>query len=157
LHWHCDEPALLCPAEVEGPARPADRNMKPTDPNPGNPPREWLTGYADGELSSPAREAVETWLRRDAEARRELANQEQLGPGNVELWQKMRAPEPSAAAWANMLARIEQGERSPEGVEPHRQPSSLRWWLAGVLAASTAVAASLFAVVALSRKPAPPQ
>jgi hypothetical protein len=131
--------------------------MKPTDPNPRHPPREWLAGYADGELSSPAREAVEAWLRTDPEARRELSNQESLGPGNVDLWQKARAPEPSEAAWANTLARIEQGEISPAGVEPHRQPSSPRWWLAGVLAASTAIAASLFAVVALSRKPAPPE
>jgi hypothetical protein len=131
--------------------------MKPTDPNPRHPPREWLAGYADGELSGPAREAVEAWLRADPEARSELANQELFGPGNVELWRKTRPPEPSEAAWANTLARIEQGERPPANIEPRRPPSPLRWWLAGVLAASTAVAASLFVVVALSRKPVPPE
>ncbi|HKB01542.1 MAG TPA: hypothetical protein VKD90_04940 [Gemmataceae bacterium] len=69
-------------------------------------PPEWLAAYADGELARQDSARVERWLADDPEAREQFDAQESLGPGNTELWEAVRPPTPSPAAWANTVRRI---------------------------------------------------
>ena len=98
---------------------------------PDHLPPDWLAAYADGELTECERARVERWLAEHPEARELVEAQEALGPGNVELWSAVRAPEPSGREWANTLAGI----RAQAPARPAR-----RWaaWLGTVGLMATA-------------------
>ena len=77
-----------------------------TPRRPDRLPPEWLAAYADGELPAEDRARVERWLADDPEARDLLDAQESLGPRNADLWDAVRPPTPSPAAWAHTVRRI---------------------------------------------------
>jgi anti-sigma factor RsiW len=66
-----------------------------------NPP-DWnrlLLAYVDNELTPAERVHVERYLAEHPHAYDLLADLEETGPGNIELWDSMEPPEPSEADW----------------------------------------------------------
>lgn len=123
----------------------------PANPDPANVPPAWLAAYADGELDTAARAAVERWLTDHPEALDELHSQRALSPANVALWDRAEPPAPSAEAWAAVRRGIDAGLNPPAPV-----PAGSRWRVfAGLAAAGTVAAAVWVAVGLLAPKPAP--
>src|SRR5262245_54111645 len=117
--------------------------MSPHD-DTDRPDPQRLAAYADGELPPAQRRAVEAWLARHPEARDEVEAQRRL----ARLWQDGGPPEPSEAAWSDVLARVEAAlpDAAAAGRVPRRKRSAGLVWLAGLSAAAAVAAAVLLAV-----------
>ena len=113
----------------------------------GPPPSpEQLAAYADGELDGrpemePLRRRIEAWLARHPEAAADLNAQRRL----AQLWQATTPPEPSEAAWQDVLARL---EPLPATAERGRRGPGLRF-AAWAVAALAATAAAVWLALAL--------
>ena len=119
-------------------------------PEHGAPTPEQLAAYADGELGPANRARVEAWLREHPEARAGVEAQRQL----AHLGQAAAPPEPGAAAWSGVLARVQAGlnAAAPAG---HRPTSRLP----GLLAVAGAAAVILLALAVAHfapHRPGPP-
>jgi anti-sigma factor RsiW len=105
-------------------------------------PPDWnrlLMAYADGELGPAERAAVERHLARHPEAFDLLADLEETGPGNFDLWDAMEPPAPSEADWLRTSQAI--------SVLAPRKRKRWPYVLAGSLAAcAVAVAGGLWMV-----------
>jgi anti-sigma factor RsiW len=122
--------------------------MSEQRPGDARAPRpEILAGYLDGELDPKARQEVDAWLAVHAEAAAEVEAQRQL----LALWRSAAAPEPAAAEWHAVLARV---EAAVPGVKPAR-PRGQRRAVRRLVLAGAGLAAALVLVFALPRSPAP--
>jgi anti-sigma factor RsiW len=124
--------------------------MNPDRNPPGRAPSpDQLVAYADGVLDGPARAAVETWLADHPEARAEVEAWRRLD----RLWRQTEAPEPAAAAWDAVLARVEAA--LPAAAPAAATVGPARRWLFG-LGAAAAVVAGLLLARPLWRRAQPP-
>jgi AcrR family transcriptional regulator len=123
------------------------------------PTPEQLAAYADGELDGrpalePLRRRVEAWLARHPDAAAEVEAQRRL----ARLWQATPPPEPSEAAWNDVLERLERVPRTPAETGRRRAAARVALWAGAALAAS---AAAVWLALTLSRPghvpPAPPE
>src|SRR5262245_33986777 len=114
--------------------------MSPHD-DTDRPDPQRLAAYADGELPPAQRRAVEAWLARHPEARDEVEAQRRL----ARLWQDGGPPEPSEAAWSDVLARVEATLPDARRAARRKRSAGLVW-LAGLSAAAAVAAAVLLAV-----------
>ncbi len=110
---------------------------------PDGPSHEELMAFADGELEPARREEVAAWLEHHPEDRAEVEEFHRLSA----LWQRYAPPEPSPAAWASALARI-------ETARPFRQPVP-EWRVRRPAWAFAAFAAAALLVVMLGRSLSP--
>ncbi|MCI0456079.1 MAG: hypothetical protein L0Z62_03745 [Gemmataceae bacterium] len=115
------------------------------------PTPEQLAAYADGELDCPElaslKQRIESWLARHPEAATEVESQRQL----TALWQATTPPEPSAAAWAGVQARLQSAPLAPKGA-----PRRSLHLVACAAAALAAGAAAVWLLVAFLRPTAQP-
>jgi anti-sigma factor RsiW len=119
--------------------------MRPKPSDDWAPKAEDLAAYVDGELDNRLRRQVEDWLVHHAEVAAEVEAHGRL----ARLWSATGPPQPSAAQWATVLARVEMAlpVRSLARPAPWRR-------LIGIAAAVSGVAAAALAFVGL-RHPAP--
>lgn len=103
-----------------------------------------LLAYADGVLGSVERAHVERYLAANPRAYDLLADLEETGPGNFDLWESVEPPEPSDDDWARTSQAI-------AVLMPQRKRNGPR-----VLAASAAVCAAAVIAVVLWISDAPP-
>ncbi len=105
------------------------------DPEFG-PTSQQLAAFADGELSAPAREAVQAWLATRPDARAEVEANRAL----LRAWRASPPDEPSPEAWERVQARIAAGASSGPGPIPLPRPRP-RWALrvVGALVATAAL------------------
>ncbi len=105
------------------------------------PDPERLAAYADGELPLAQRREVEAWLARHPEGRAEVEAVRRL----ARLCKDAAPPEPSEAAWADVLARVEAAlpAAAARRPTPRRRIGILPW-----VGAAAAAAAALFLAVA---------
>jgi hypothetical protein len=104
-----------------------------------------LAAYADGELDTASRQALEQWLACCPDAEEVLRDQQRFSPGNVEFWSQVAVPEPSAAAWYRVLrtladrlgCRPEFSAAAGTNLHP-RTNSAIRKLVAGLVAAAAA-------------------
>jgi hypothetical protein len=98
----------------------------------GPPPTpEDLMAFADAELGPARQEQVAEWLLGRPEAQGQVEEYRRLHA----LWQSAAPPEPSAAAWAAMLVRIE-NELPPSTPVPRRGLRRPAWTFTTVAAAA---------------------
>jgi len=93
---------------------------------------------------------VEDWLVDHPEDRRSIDHQQRL----TMLWRSHAAPEPSGAAWAGVLARVQSGLAAGPRTAANRKGRTAR--LAWLLAALSTAAAILLAMRPLFQPNAPP-
>jgi hypothetical protein len=104
------------------------------------PTPEQLAAYADGELDGcpegeGLRRRIEAWLARHPEGAADLEAQRAL----TRLWQATTPPEPSEAAWADVLARLERVPPAPAtGPARSARRLALAAWVTAALAAAAA-------------------
>jgi anti-sigma factor RsiW len=113
-------------------------------PGPDDVPIEWLAAYADGELAAEQRDQVEQWLRDNPDAREMLDAQEAFGPNNVDYWNTVSPPTPSARHWNEVAEGI-------HGAAPAARAT--RWY--GVLGTLGLVATAATILFALPGQPGP--
>lgn len=96
---------------------------------PGEPSREQLAAFADGELEGRERELVECWLTEHPEAGAEVEAWRRL----TQVWHQTAPAEPAPPAWERALARIEAALPAAAS----RPPASPPWrvWSAAAVAA----------------------
>ena len=97
-----------------------------------------LLAYADGELGAVEREYVERYLAGNPRAWDLLADLEETGPANVELWDSVEPNFPSDDDW----------NRTSQAIAV-LMPKSNRRWPKVIAASFLACAASVLAVVAM--------
>ncbi len=103
------------------------------------PTPEQLAAYADGELDgrpecAALRQHIEAWLAHHPEADAEVEAQRRL----AQLWQASSPPEPSEAAWNDVLAQLEQHAATRPAAPARLGLFGKRALAAGVVAASAA-------------------
>lgn len=111
-----------------------------SSPEPNALPPELLAAYADGELDSENRVTVEQWLHDHPAAIDDLTVQRELSPLNVAFWERAAPPEPSAKAFAAVLANVSAALIPPVTSVPLRKDR--RWVAAWVIGGLTAAAAA---------------
>jgi hypothetical protein len=124
-------------------------------PSPHEFSEELLAAYADGELDSHARCAVEQWLTEHPEALERLRAQREFSATNAFLWQAVEPPEPSVTSWANARRNIELelAGSNPRPVGRGRSPR-VAGWVAACLAIGGAAAAVAWVSTASTIHPA---
>jgi hypothetical protein len=109
-------------------------------------PPEWLAAYADGEMDrnaalAPLKKPVEEWLAEHPDGLADVEDQRRV----EELVQQTAPSEPDPAAWAGVLARLQ---------DAPRELARRRAWSWGRLASILAVtAAALWLVSLLATRP----
>jgi len=104
------------------------------------PTPEQLAAYADGELDGhpglePLRRRIETWLTQHPDDAAEVEAQRRL----TRLWQVTTPPEPTEAAWQDVLERLRHTPRTPPAEPRRRGVARLALWMGAAVAASAAV------------------
>ena len=120
------------------------------DPRPehGTPTPGQLAAHADGELGPADRARVEAWLRDHPDARAEVEAQRRL----ARLWQAGAPPEPGAAEWSGVLARVEAGLPAGPPANPYpARPTRGGRHMPRLLVALAGAAAGVLIAVALAR------
>lgn len=110
-------------------------------PMPNDVPREFLAGYADGELDPASRAAFEQWLAENAGAFEDLQTQREFSPANQLLWESAAPPEPSREQWTYVSGRIE----ARLGGQGRSRRRAAAWTLAGLATAGIAATVAWFA------------
>ena len=118
--------------------------MKAQPDHDWSPDPQLLAAYFDGELEgcpdlADLRARLETWLEQHPEATGEVKANQRLREAMLDT----AAPEPSADAWEQTLARIDEGRRRPAP-----KPAVGRYWLTACAGAAsiTLVFGLLFAL-----------
>jgi anti-sigma factor RsiW len=106
---------------------------------PDGPTHEELMAFADGELEPARRDEVAAWLEHHPEDRAEVEEFFRLN----DLWKRFAPPDPSPAAWASVLARI-------ETARPFR-PQVPEWWADRRAWTFAGLAAAVLGAVMLGR------
>lgn len=118
------------------------------------PSPQQLAAYVDGELGPADRAVVDAWLRDHPDTRAEIDGQRRL----QRLWQAGAPPDPGAAAWADILGRVEAAAGRPAAA---RQPGDRLVGTVRLAAGLASVAAVLLVALALggvfTPRPPPPQ
>ncbi len=115
---------------------------------PDDFPQALLAAYADGELDSQTRAKVEQWLNDHPESLAALADQQELGPGNIALWEQADPPEPSFMAWsvlrrcvdAGLQSTVAPSSSSPTTLTRHANEDKAWWAFGGLVIAGLAAA-----------------
>jgi hypothetical protein len=109
------------------------------DPEHGPTP-EQLGAYADGELSSADRAAIDAWLCRHPDRAAEVEALRSL----TQLWHDTPAPQPSAEAWSTVQNKIEARLRERPRGDGRDTRSPRRFPRYGLAVAAAAVLALVF-------------
>jgi hypothetical protein len=117
--------------------------MKPFQPG-DEYPIELLAAYADGELDEAVCAQVEAWLADHPEAQTDLFEQRELSPANVEFWNEVEPPMPSAEQWDRVYDRV--ANRLVRPAMPVRSRRRMAWYLVPAFSMAGLAAALLFVV-----------